>query len=408
MIGRRTLSLLAVVAVAACILSVVSTAEDSDADASGFRQWYVYGYSFAVHDENYDSKIYDSIEWRYADTPEGLSTAKPVTEAELKIRLDPKQYPLWGTYPVFVREDATVNGDAKRSSLVVNVNPIKDSCYVLFMYDDTKGYRYVQVTTHTVVKDGQYVAEPPADPGRDGYVFKGWFTDKACTVPYTQSTRIAFTEDRTEVRIYPKWEPAGSPAPTPSDVFGVTVHPVPGLDIGVESMVVRPGMTFSFDVSVTDRFRFDLSGLTAVTDRGQELEHVSVGGIHTFTLRGVDRNTEVFLSGFVQYYRVVTDLKDVTTVGYEEWIRGGSPLELPLRSDSGEVVASVYMSDSDITGTSFIDGKVRISEVTGDVYISAHAGERAGQSIPWIMWAVIAGLSAALIVALIAYKRKRA
>ena len=83
-------------------------------------------------------------------------------------------------------------------------------------------------------------------------------------------------------------------------------------------------------------------------------------------------------------------------------------MELPLRSDSGEVVASVYMSDSDITGTSFIDGKVRISEVSGDVYISAHAGERAGQSIPWIMWVVIAGLSAALVIALIAYKRKRA
>ncbi len=408
MIGRRTLSVLAVAAAVACILSVVLATEDSDADASGFKQWYVYGYSFAVHDENYDSKIYDSMEWRYADTPEGLSSAVPVTEIELKIRLDPKQYPLWGTHPIFVREDAVVNGDAKQSSLAVNVNPIRDSCYVLFMYDETRGYRYVQITTHTVVKDGQYVAEPPADPGRDGYVFKGWYTDKACTVPYTRDTRIAFTEDSREVRIYPKWEPTGSPAPTPSDVFGVTVHPVPGLDIGVESMVVRPGMTFSFDVSVTDRFRFDLSGLTAVTDKGQVLEHDPVGGIHTFTLRGVDRNTEVFLSGFVQYHRVVTDLKDVTTVGYEEWIRSGSPLELPLRSDSGEVVASVYMSDSDITGTSFIDGKVRISEVTGDVYISAHAGGGTDRSIPWILWAIIAGLSVALIFALIAYKRKKA
>ncbi len=46
-------------------------------------------------------------------------------------------------------------------------------------------------------------AEPPAAPVKDGYVFKGWYTDEACTAAYD------FTQPVTEsVTLYAKWEAA--------------------------------------------------------------------------------------------------------------------------------------------------------------------------------------------------------
>lgn len=409
MIGYRTALFLTVLSALASVAVVVGY--DSDADASGIDQWYQYGYEFTVSDENYNSATYSSIEWRYSRSPDGLDTAKPVAETELELLLNPAEYSLWGVYPVFVREEAVVAGEKKQTELVVNVNPIATSCYVLFMYDDTTGYKYVQFTDRTVIKaDGRYFAEPPADPGRDGYIFGGWYMDRACTAPYTAGTIITFSEGRQEIRIYPKWtvDPDGT-VPGPTEVHSVTVRPVPGLDIEPAGMLARSGADFRIDVTVTDGFRFDLSGLMATTDDGRTLGHTVSGDVHTFTLGTVDRDTVVFLSGFVQYYRVILDLKDVTTVGVQEWIRHGSSLELPLRTtDGGTPAASVYMSNKEITGTAFSGGTVRISEVTGDVIVLAHSEQNETSSIPGWVWIALGCLIAALVIAAVAYRRKKA
>ncbi len=406
MIGYRTALLLTIVTIVA---SVTAVGLDSEADPSAIDQWYEYGYEFTVNDENYNPATYTSIEWRYSRSPDGLDTATPMTDPELRVTLNQADYPLWGVYPIFVRENAVVDGVAKQTELVVNVNPIDTSCYVLFMYDDTTGYRYAQFTVRTVIAgDGRYFAEPPADPGREGYIFGGWFMDRECTVPYTAGTPITFSETVQEVRIYPKWtvDPHGT-VPGPSEVHSVAVRPVPGLDIEPAGMLARNGADFRIDVTVTDGFRFDLSGLKAVTDGGRTLEHSVSGDTHSFTLRSVDRDTVVFLSGFVQYYRVVLDLKDVTTVGVQEWVRHGTSLELPLKTtDGGSPVAAVYMSNKEITGSAFSGGTVRISEVTGDVIVHAHSEQSETFTIPLWVWIAIGCLVAALAIAVIAYRRK--
>ncbi len=45
------------------------------------------------------------------------------------------------------------------------------------------------------------LAEEPASPTRDGYVFKGWFTDQACTQPFDFSTPIS-----SDITLWAKWE----------------------------------------------------------------------------------------------------------------------------------------------------------------------------------------------------------
>ncbi|MBR6223175.1 MAG: InlB B-repeat-containing protein [Lachnospiraceae bacterium] len=64
----------------------------------------------------------------------------------------------------------------------------------------SQGGSYVEAS---VGKYGVAVTKP-ADPTRMGYVFKGWYTDKACTTPYTYPT----TMPAESVEIYAGWDPA--------------------------------------------------------------------------------------------------------------------------------------------------------------------------------------------------------
>ena len=46
----------------------------------------------------------------------------------------------------------------------------------------------------------------PAEPNRDGYTFGGWFTDRACTVPYDPNAPI-----HEDIELFPLWIPAVDP-----------------------------------------------------------------------------------------------------------------------------------------------------------------------------------------------------
>lgn len=372
--------ILAVAALAMLASTIACTLviDDSDADASGIREWYCYGYTLNLEDRSYNPVSYSEISWTVAYSYEGLDDPDAWTskEATPSFRMDPGANAPFSSFPVFVREDAVVNGEAKTTMMIVHVNPIKTSCYVKFMYDTERGYQYVQFTGYTTVQAGSgYAAPVPSvDPARDGYEFGGWYMDRVCTVPYTESTTFRFTSDMQEIEIYPKWIRCEPPVPE-TETHCVLVHPVSGLDVSCDGMIAEDGSPFSFVVGTRDGFRFDLSGLAATSTDGTSLQRRDLGdGRYEFSIGSVDKDMEVFLSGYRQYFRVVAHLDGVETVGLPEWVMEGSSLELPLKSVSGDGVKAVaYMTYEDITGSAFIEGSIRILSVDGNVLIMAES-----------------------------------
>ena len=66
----------------------------------------------------------------------------------------------------------------------------------------------VDIDPQTVVH-GQTAKRPDVDPVRDGYAFKGWYADEACTIEYSFATPVV-----SDVTVYAKWAKV---EPSPSD-----------------------------------------------------------------------------------------------------------------------------------------------------------------------------------------------
>lgn len=378
--------------------SVLLFTEEADAGGTVMKEYYCYGYVLELEDRNYSELTYSSIQWSVAYTYDGLGT--PVwmsSDPKPSYRIDLAEHPLFSTFPVFVRERAVVDGIERISDMVIHVNPIQTSCYAVFMYDSDRGYQYVQFTGYTTILkgDGLFAESPSIDPSRDGYSFGGWYTDRACTVPYTSDTVIQFSEDSKEFRIYPKWNPASVIDPPAPSIRSIVVHPVSGLDVGNGGTVVN-GSGFTFTVGVSDGFRFDLSEIAATASNGTVLKKTMIGeGKYEFSVPSVTSDLDVYLSGYRQYYRITTafDGVHVSDDGkVPEWVPSGSSLEIPLSSDMGGTKAKVYVSYVDMTAAAFSDDTVRISNVDGDVLIMAYAvpGNETKEVIPFWVWIVIA------------------
>lgn len=60
----------------------------------------------------------------------------------------------------------------------------------------------VQTSLALQVKEGRSIEKPQNDPVKEGFIFKGWFTDKDCTV----EVNFPLTMGKTDKTIYAKWE----------------------------------------------------------------------------------------------------------------------------------------------------------------------------------------------------------
>lgn len=388
--------------------SVAIPMEDSEAAAT--TEWYSYGHHIVLRDRSFDPAAYRSIEWIVSDSPiigtdDGIRIAgDPSDRYSATLDLDPSDFPFYDVKPLFVKENATMaDGTVESIEFSINVNPIANACYFHFMYDDVRTYMYEEVTSKTRVAVGvDDIIQVPEDPYMPGYTFEGWFNDRECTSRFDPMMPVTFTDVR-QIYVYPKWTASGSPVAPGEEMRFITIQPVDGLHIDCDGMTASNGSSFSFTASVSDGYRFDLAELRAVTSSGTELARQSnADGSYTFTMNSVSEDTTVFLTGYVQYVRVTASFDDVATVGVQEWILRGSSLYLPLRSTiGGDVAAKVFMGDADISGTAFIDGVVRIGDVTGNVIIVAESVPKAGPSesdggIPWP--AIAAGAIAGIVI----------
>ena len=389
---RRLIAIAVLAIVSATVLAIPSVVAD-DSDAATTDTWYVYGYDLVFRDNNYSQATYSSIDWYYSPTPftqedrnSGAPGIRHGSGNGLNVDLSDMiaEYPVWEVNPLFVIEKAnTING-LQYAGFVVNVNPIPSVNYVEFLYDEEGNpYYYSPVTRLSSVAVGvdDFVEVPP-NPTRPGYTFGGWYEDPECTTPFDNTIPLPFTYQGEVHKVYPKWtvDPV-SPSPGVETHF-VTVQPVDGLAIDIGGMSVSRGSSFSFTVSQMDGFRFDLTGIIAVSSNDTNFKRTdNPDGSYTFTASSIDSDTVVMLTDYKQYFRVNLNLDGVSTIPCDEWVRQGSPLSLPLTSDSGgKVNAAVYMSYRDVTATTFIDGKVTIPSVEGDIIIVASSTDAPGPS----------------------------
>ncbi len=396
-------------------VSVVSDSSSEALESTATTEWYAYGHNLELRDRNYNVFTYSSISWTYSDEP--LSEANPGTTVvgdstrgySYQLRLDPADYPFWGVKPLFVRETALMtDGTTKMTEFRINVNPIPDVSHILFMYDDTHGYRYQHISRTTSVGVGSDVfVELPLDPSRDGYRFDSWFNEDG--TPFDNKRPITFSSETDVKIVYPKWTSVPGPSPIP-DTRYVTVQLVNGLNVEYDNMVVNRGTTFSFTVSVMDGFKFDLTDLEAITDLSKRLDRTeNPDGSYTFALSNVDRDTSIMLIGYKQYFRVITVFDDVSTIGHDEWVIQGSILSLPLKTDSGkDIHATIYMGTTDVTGNTYSDRTVNILSVDGDVMIFAHSVEMTptDTTLFW-MFLAIGALTIIGAIIFILYRRRR-
>ena len=102
-------------------------------------------------------------------------------------------------------------------------NGVEPAQRVLVQFDSQGGSAVADVA----LLPGQTVAEPAA-PQWEGHTFDGWYTDKACTVPFDFTTAV-----EADTTLFAKWtaveptpEPTPEPSPEPSQIPSPT--PAPG------------------------------------------------------------------------------------------------------------------------------------------------------------------------------------
>lgn len=413
--SNRLLPMVALMVGIAALASVSVAIPMEDSEAAATTEWYSYGHHIVLRDRSFDPATYRSIEWIVSDSPiidtdDGTAIAgDPSDRYSATLDLDPTDFPFYDVKPLFVKENASMaDGTVESIEFSINVNPIANACYFHFMYDDVRTYMYEEITSKTRVAVGvDEIIQVPEDPYRPGYTFEGWFNDMGCTSRFDPMMPVTFTDVK-QIYVYPKWTASGSPIEPGEEIRFITIQPVDGLHIDCDGMTAANGSPFSFTVSVSDGYRFDLKDLKAVTSTGTELaRQPNADGSYTFTIDSVSEDMAVFLTGYVQYVRVTASFDNVTTVGVQEWILRGSSLYLPLKStEGGDVVAKVFMGDIDITGTAFIDGIVRIDDVTNNVIVMAESVPKTDPSgsddgdIPWS--AIAVGAIAGVIIVTVA------
>ena len=106
--------------------------------------------------KNYDGTVLDSAKWNAGETP--VCSVTPTRPAD-----EDNTYTFTGWSPAIVPAAA----DAVYTA-TYEATPVTPPTFTVTFYD----WDDTVLSTQTVVKGGN--ATPPADPTREGYVFKGW------------------------------------------------------------------------------------------------------------------------------------------------------------------------------------------------------------------------------------------
>lgn len=102
----------------------------------------------------------------------------------------------------------TENGVTKTGSFGFDVNlpePIPEHTVTFDLDGGTivpDGGTSAQTSLVMKVKEGSPITKPKNDPEKDGYIFKGWFSDAACTT----EVNFPVTMGKADMNVYAKWE----------------------------------------------------------------------------------------------------------------------------------------------------------------------------------------------------------
>jgi len=356
-----------------------SSAEDENLE--GTNIWFCYGRNITVQDHNYDSTTYSHIEWRYSRVQSELDTVAPVEEVVLKFFVPYEICPDDSYIVYYVRETATVSGIEMSEDLVININPSSYIRYVNFMYNDGSEtvYKYVPITSEKCYAYGsQYLANPPSvDPVRPGYRFAGWYVNPDCTEQYSKATYHLFTGNEQSMPVYAKWieDPSFQPG---YEMVKISLEPVNGLNFDYDGLVIPEGTDFKYTVTTFNNYYYDLTNAVSTrinSDPTVTLDKSGSGVSPVFTLKSVDMDSLIVLTGAVRSYSVHDDLTNVEITPYTSPASGSLQLtlSLPEGSEYNNIQASVWMGGENVTGNVYSNNVVSIPSLTGDVYIFAYA-----------------------------------
>ena len=166
-------------------LGCVSVMDSSDADTVEYDEDLGQFWSYTVQ-FIFDGSSAQSISWDFGDGSEPSTEFNPRHEFLAK-----------GVYTVTQTTVNTVGKTVEHYRVEIMGFP-----YVTLVYDNGSENGTIQQTAYNVA------AEKPSDPSRDGYSFKGWFTDKGYTQAYDWNTTV-----KSPVTLYAGWEKVGSDEP---------------------------------------------------------------------------------------------------------------------------------------------------------------------------------------------------
>ncbi len=414
---RNIVALAAILAIAALLIPVQIAPSESDAEEELLDTgiWICYGRNITIQDHNYDAKTYSSIEWRYSTVKADLDNIDPVAEVVLEFTV-PFEICADDSYiTYYVRESAVVSGTPLTEDLTVLINPSSYVRYAKFMYNDgtdavyynapvtsDRGYKYLS----------QYMVDAPAkDPERPGYKFVGWYTDTACTVPYTKEYYHLFDSSRV-CHLYAKWEEDPSFQPG-YKMVKIDLQPVDGLKFDYDGLVIPQGSTFTYVASPFNGYSYDLSESKSlcVTD-GRTLDRAQEGEGYRFTLADVEQDSKIILQNVKRLFYIYDTLHDGISITKYHSPASGSlnlTLSLPSGSQFNAIETTVWMGGENVTGNVVSGNDIKIPSLTGDVYIFADGKnvEKPGSDFPWWIVALAGAVIAALLVAVAFLLRKK-
>ncbi len=228
------------------------------------------------------------------------------------------------------------------------------------------------ITSTGVVREGDQHVYPPSVK-REGYTFKGWFTEQALVNLFDPSKPV-----ERSLTVFAGWEYDSGSTQVILDTCVVTFRPAEGLSLGI---LDKGSDWVSFDVSVKEGYAFEEGSMTVLAD-GKPL--APSGG--KYLLRCTS-DTDVTIDG-KRLYTVAYDLTGavIAVDGFQDPPRvfpeGG--FKATVKASGGQDLSiRVYSDGRDITSQCVNGDRILIDSATGNILIVA-SSSGAAAGFPWI------------------------
>ena len=285
---KRTITIMAVMAVAIVSMVALTSSEDIDADTgvTDNSVWYCYGdnptFIFPEYSEGLD------VVWTVTDSNGGSVPFDNPNNDDSRIHVNLAGY----DGSITVSQTVSAPG-ADSDSITITVIPLHlpaGTNYPVTFHDGAWSETQYVTNTTVIEVDDKHVIEPLME--KDGYEFQGWFDEDGVN-------KIDLTQPITgETHLYAKWKYTGVSGGSSDTIVVSDTHTVTfNTSVGLECTPSEPGSnSLMFTVSVIGGY--ELIGAVSVTSTSGTITQVADG---QYLLSGIDSNIIVNITGETVY-----------------------------------------------------------------------------------------------------------